>query len=130
MSFIIQCILFILMLGSITSCHPVSIVSGEEMELWKNGSIACLNVRNPICHKILKRKKTLVGKSKETIEKAFGNPNISREVNGIGRYYYFVERGPQCTYLDRGGYDSLSVEVMFVFFNKNNKVFKAGGMKP
>lgn len=126
----INFIFYLLLLLQIMSCCSEKIIKSSDSSIWINDSISCLDKRKSIYYKIIEKKKVLYGKTKKNIEKYFGIPNIQQKTNDVEQYFYFVEKGQQCFYSNKNGYDTLNVEVLFFFFDKNGKVINVGGMKP
>lgn len=112
------------------ACTTDAVITSSNRRIWQEDSLACLGKRRIIYDKVLSEKERFIGESEEKIRHIFGMPNITQISDSAKRYYYFVERGPQCLYVTKKGYDTLEVEVMFVFFDKQNKVWRIGGMKP
>jgi hypothetical protein len=121
---------YVLIILLTNSCCRKPLISNDDRDLWRKDSIACNNSRDNLYRVILKKKEFFIGESRKEIEKYFGSPNVEQASDSTKKYYYFVEKGPQCLYTDKNGYDSLSVEVLFIFFDKADKVKLIGGMRP
>jgi hypothetical protein len=77
------------------------LMTKREINLWKNDSLSCLGKRRSIYFKILKEKNRFVGMSESKIKFYFGKPNIIQKSVDYKRFYYFVENGPQCTFVKK-----------------------------
>lgn len=122
--------LFIIITIYLQSCIANSNMAFYDRKAWHDDSLACLGKRRLIYDTLLKNKDKFIGQFDKKIEYYFGLPNITQVSDTAKRYYYFVDKGPQCVYVNRNGYDTLEVEVMCVFFDVKNKVSDIRGMKP
>jgi len=124
-------LIFIFLFVSINNANTrgVAITKGDS-ETWKTDSLSCLGRRKPIFLKILKAKASFIGMPESLIKYYLGNPNVVQKLTNSKRYYYFVERGPQCMYVNKSGYDTISVEELYISFNKKQRVTELRGMNP
>ena len=115
----------------IISCVNNKVISLSESSIWKSDTIACLGERRTIYCQILKQSTKFFGKTEKEIIQDLGKPNILKyTLDSCKKYYYFVEKGVQCLYSQKSKYNSMDVEVLYILFNKKNKVIDIRGMKP
>ena len=85
-----------------------------DSTVWKIDSLGCTGKRKILVDELI-RNKIILGKNTDEVEGILGLPNTKNK----NLYRYFIESGPQCSYVNSSGYDSLEVSSIIVEFNSS-----------
>jgi hypothetical protein len=116
-------ILFLLTIVIIAACKNFEsntsniIIKDFNSQEWKADSIGCDKRRGTLYTILVNSKKNIINKSRSEISDLLGEPNFKSKGNIT--YFYFIESGPQCMYVNETGYDSIEVKKLLVDFEKD-----------
>ena len=91
-------------------------IKNFDSKVWKSDSIGCNKKRGELEDTLIANKTELLNRNQDEILTLLGEPNFKNADNTT--FFYFIEPGPQCIYVNKNGYDSLEVKKVLIDFDK------------